>query len=243
MRQLGVGRRFPLETINEFMRSNPQDRVFMSEIGFNQYHPQHSLTMFREPTSHVLSQFFHCKESKEHRRNDRHLAMPDTLLEWLQGWLELRQKNPALERNISDPRKRWNDPKYICFVPLNFQSWITTFPKSKEDVMALFDVVGILENVQKSFCLFLVHILETVPNYCNCTNGPSEYKGREKKADHGVQHHGSSYIPTRKERILIEELTTLDRELYRHVTELFLELVAQAEKTYHVELCGKAKAY
>ena len=240
LKRFGYRHKFRLETINELAQSNPEYQVVTSEYGFNEYQPRHSLTLFREPTSHVVSQFFHCKESRDHRSQDRHLAMPKTLMEWLQGWRKLRKQNPNLERSFSNPFSHRSDAKYKCYNPLNFQSWLTKFPKSKQDLMARFEAVGIMEDMQKSLCLFLVQINERVPHHCNCTAETStNYKGQELKSDHGVQHHGSSYTPTKQELRLIRQLTNLDRKLYHQAKQLFYEMVSRAEATYDVKLCGK----
>ncbi|KAL7564760.1 hypothetical protein ACA910_010167 [Epithemia clementina (nom. ined.)] len=239
VQQLGLGRRFHLDQWENWTRTHPDFQLFMIESGYSQYQPKHSLTMFREPMSHVLSQFFHCTESAEHHRLQRNEAMPDTLLEWLQAWNDIRQQHPEMERNTSNSLSRWRDARFKCFVPLNFQSWLTLFPTTKEDLRSRFDAVGIMEDMEKSFCLFLVQIEKRVPGICDCTDGRPSIQLPKRSADHGVLHHGSTYHPTDEERALIEQITALDRPLYQQASVLFQELVANVENHYQVKLCGK----
>ena len=240
LQQLGMGRRFNIEQWQNWTQSHPTYRVFMTEMGFNQYQPPHALTLFREPVSHVLSQYFHCKESIEHNRLGKADAMPDTLLEWLKAWHEIKQRDPQIERNMSDPFIHWRDPNFTCFIPLNFQSWLTMFPESKDDLLGLFDAVGVMDDMDLSYCVFATTILQKVPDDCNCSTGQPVTKLPAKMADHGVLHHGSSFTPTDEELSLIQEFTQLDQKLYQLATELFEEQVSEVEQVYSVKLCRKA---
>ena len=115
-------------------------------------------TIVREPQSHLLSQYFHCKESVDHEyaRDD----MAGTLEEWIEYWSNRYQQyrttgggsssptldddddnemmtttttllfNNTLRPNNVDIQWRklmWKDPKYKCYVPVNFQSYVLQF--------------------------------------------------------------------------------------------------------------------
>ena len=330
----GIGLR-KLEDFDSWTQLFPDRRVFMSEAGYNQLvwssamnqtnqnqavAPTSSilpptLTMVRDPTAHVLSQYFHCKESNSHRK--RAHFMPDTLLEWLQGWqsiiLEHKRKRmeiEQLERNSrgTDRFKRqlnrtirrkkrafkvkylqhWLDPTFKCYIPVNFQSWLMGFVRddrlfeltqdnqqpdfpadmvTKRDLAERFDVIGLVSQFELSYCLFMIHIFDgQVPDRCNCTKtgisssssstsvprsnissiqqqvgtpaeGPTSTTKKEGVVDHGVQHHGSSYPLTPKERSLIYNLTRLDHTVYEYSVELFEEQIRRVERKYQIDLC------
>jgi len=164
-----------------------------------------------------------------------------SLVDWLRTWVQIRANQPSLEKSMNAPGQRWHDPTFKCYMPLNFQSWIMGFPETKADLASLFDAIGVVENFEKTVCLFLTVILETVPDKCNCTSGrPFDDQPKEvTRVTHGVKHHGSSYNLTAEEQYLIHNLTQLDQELHDNAMELFKEKVASLERTYGVKICGE----
>ncbi|KAL7566111.1 hypothetical protein ACA910_003885 [Epithemia clementina (nom. ined.)] len=241
-RDFGPGFDKPPRDFDQWCQERPDVKIFVSEgAHFNtrQPKPTHSFTMFRDPVSHVVSQFFHCKIA------DRpgHALMPDTLMEWLQHWNNLQTTKPRLQwSDRARPEARWKDAAFYCYTPLNFQSWLTGFPQTKKDLKRKFDVVGILSDFEKTSCLFLVQVLKLVPLFCDCTNGqPKADREGVVHETHNVSHHGSTYNLTQEERAMIENMTKLDRMLYAQASELFEEQVDYVEKEYGVKLCGKDK--
>ncbi|KAL7566113.1 hypothetical protein ACA910_003887 [Epithemia clementina (nom. ined.)] len=230
---------------DQWCQERPDVKIFATEGPYfnnRRGRPAHSIIMFRDPVSHVVSQFFHCKIS------DRpgHTLMPDTLMEWLQHWNNVQATQPRLQAlGAKRPMVRWRDKKYACYTPLDFQSWLTGFPQTKEDLNRTFDAVGILSQFEKSTCLFLAQVLKLVPPSCDCTKSRRSMAGRESVIhySHNVTHHGSTYNLTREERALIENITKFDRRLYAQAAELFAEQVDAVENEYGVKLCGNKKVF
>lgn len=163
----GMGRH--TRDIAHVFTKNPNRRIIMTEgVGFNEAPPQHSFVMFRNPQSHVLSQFFHCTESRAHK-GQRH-RMPNGLLEWLQAWESIRQ-NTTLEQQQSPKNagSHWKDGRFKCYNPINYQSWMTGYPSSKKHLETMFDAIGIQSHFHLSSCVFLTTALQRVPTVCNCT--------------------------------------------------------------------------
>jgi len=244
-----------LEIFGELTGTHPDRRVIMSKgNGFRENPPPHSFVMFREPVSHVISQYMHCRDWQRYRGR---AGFPNTLLEWLEGWnnrlLLGQRKDPArLYKNTTLHSERMHDPKYKCFIPFNLQSWLTgadadTATKNrnttKDFLYKRFDVVGVMSDMKKSACLFFVEILLRVPPFCDCTPKSTTISAHRallnRAAWHGIdQHHAGSYNLTRKERALILKLTKQDRRLYHDATKLFQDQVAMVEEAYKVKLCG-----
>ena len=117
----------------QWTQEYPQRPVFMTEMWYNQaiwmaedakherkifkypegvnttsFPPQHALTMVREPTAHVVSQYFHCTESVTHRRKE---FMPDTLLEWLVGWQNITRNSEQHYQEVIQKRRKWQEAR------------------------------------------------------------------------------------------------------------------------------------
>ena len=89
-----------------------QCSMYMTESHFSNV-PQHVYSIIRDPREHIVSAYFHCKESKHHGKKLGHL-MPDTLEDWLDAWVKTKRvgKAQALKRMEG----------YRCYNPINMQS-------------------------------------------------------------------------------------------------------------------------
>jgi hypothetical protein len=153
---------------------NPNRSIIMSEgVGFNQQHSsspstsqQRSLVMFRNPTTHVLSQYFHCAESSDHRKRIKKARRmrKTSLLEWLQYWEGIRQNTTLMQQQSTELyMHHWTDERYSCYNPINLQSWISgSYAESKEQLQSKFDAIGILSQFHLSGCVFLTKNLKQV---------------------------------------------------------------------------------
>ena len=123
----------------------------------------HAYTIIRSPKEHVLSQYFHCKESKSHK--SRAHKMPDTLDQWLDHHVA-RYENYTSYRHVQHgyghgyghgheesgadkdiptgtgmsmptpmPMHMKKERKKIfsCYDPINVQSYFTTFHVNTTD--------------------------------------------------------------------------------------------------------------
>jgi hypothetical protein len=170
----GVGR--PTKEYATWAKENPERSIIMTEgVGFNKKPPPHSFVMFRNPQTHILSQYFHCTESIDRkiitRRAPKPRRTPESLLEWLQHWEHIRQNTTLQKQKSKHPwRNHWIDETYSCYNPINLQSWLTgSYAESKEPLESRFDGIGILSQFHLSGCVFLTTNLKQVPTTCNCT--------------------------------------------------------------------------
>jgi hypothetical protein len=131
-----------------------------------------NFVMFRDPQSHVLSQYFHCTESRGTKKKRKRLhKMPKTLHAWLQIWEETRQsKSLARSKLPVNAHRRWTDPRMRCYNPIDLQSWISGYPQSKPELEQNFAAIGILSDFHRSSCVFATLILNRVPLACNCSH-------------------------------------------------------------------------
>ena len=219
----------PTTRVEQYYAKHPKRRVFMTEgNGFNTHPLRPALTMLREPGSHVLSQYFHCTESDDHKAHRRFMANT-TLDDWLRYWVKAKSSKA--------PKRSHLDHKFKCYNPMNLQCHIAGWDGSKNDLRNKFEIVGVLERFTKSNCMMLVHILHKVPEICNCT-GHRRIATNTIRPSHGVSHHGSSFNLTDIQMQLLTELTYEDTRMYSLGLELMDESLALMEDQYQVRLCG-----
>jgi len=191
----------------------------------------HVYTIVRPPHEHVLSQYFHCKESQFHKRKE---LMP-SLDEWLSSWV------PLMETKLRRAMKRWKGKHFHsmfnCYNPINLQSYILQFAEnlspesSKMDLKKRFDVIGLTTQFDKSICLIMIHLTGKVPKVCDCTSR------RRLRESHGVTHHGASFDTSESQRRAISNLTKVDQRMFQYAEELFEIDVKNTEEKYAVQLC------
>ncbi|KAG7369584.1 hypothetical protein IV203_027330 [Nitzschia inconspicua] len=208
--------------------------MWMTEPGLYTPDAMHSYVIIREPISHTVSMYFHCKESQDHKR----LAyrMPSTFDEWVQAW------HTAL-RNATKLRE---NKDFACYDPINFQSNAIAYDPSlgKEDLRKKWDIVGDSAQMDKTVCLILIKYTGWIPKECDCTDqrrrleNVLEYDPNQHA--HGVQHHGATFQTTSQQEQLISEFRSVDQQLYDLVVnEIFPEQVREVEQQYNIAVCDK----
>ena len=205
--------------------------LWMSEWRYSKA-PQNIYTIVREPREHVLSQYFHCTESEDHRRYAHH--MPN-LTEWLEAWVKAKDDPDMLE----------DTKRYRCYNPVESQSKFVYFNHNMtvSDLRQRYTVIGDTAEMALSVCLMYVRYTGWVPQQCNCSSQSHAidekliYQSNAKYA-HGVTNHGATYETTPYQDELIAKLRTLDNILYYNVTkQLMLDQVARVESEFGVKLC------
>jgi len=198
----------------------------------SKYH-RHAYTVIRSPKEHVLSQYFHCKESRDHR--GRAHLMP-TLDKWLDHHLQQRMG----KENISLAQYR-SGGRFKCYDPINLQTYMTGFNSSMDehDLRKKFDVIGDMNQLGKSVCALSIRYMGLLSPRCDCTN--SGDSNRRLIIDHGVQHHGATFNLTISQALKIEKLTQLDHLLYDRTKEAFKKQVAEIENEMGIILCQNPK--
>ena len=194
----------------------------------------HAYVMIRSPKSHVLSQYFHCTESTDHKYA-RHL-MPA-----LDDWLDTHVKKVHTMKNMSMDIGRDHGPGELfkCYDPINMQSHYTDFDDSvyESDLRSRFGVIGIMDQFGKSVCALSIRYTGLVPPSCNCTRKTN----RRLNNDHGVTHHGSTFNVTDSQLRKISQITELDTLLYSQAKLAFAQQVLDIEDDFDIVLCNNPR--
>ena len=154
--------------------------MWMSEQPYSMV-PEHVYAIVREPKSHVLSMYFHCLESKDHKKYA--YKMP-SLDDWLTAWVDAKHNTTKERENID----------MHCYNPINFQSrWVGNNIKTTntdtgtnsstsidvgtdqhlhhyQDLKNRFLVLGDNAQMDKSVCMIFIQYTGWVPKRCDCTS-------------------------------------------------------------------------
>ena len=187
---------------------------------------KYTYTIVRDPSAHVISQFFHCKESHNHRESAH--FMP-TLDEWLDEWAEA----------IDNPAKIRENDKFNCYNPINHQSRLLNYTEEKNDLKDRFNLIGDLSQMEKSACAIFIRYTGLFPQQCDCT---SRSRRQLVAHDHGVTHHGDTFKLTPNQAKMIAKLTEMDEKLYDEGRHVFRKQVDEIEKEFGKKVCDNFRS-
>jgi len=108
--------------------------LIASEIPWDE-RAQNVYTVIRDPVSHVISQYFHCSDSNDHKLG--HLMPP--LDEWLNAYAELSESMPLQTRPPyttvwkAHPEPQALRKKFMCYNPIDSESDYVKFPAKVVD--------------------------------------------------------------------------------------------------------------
>lgn len=217
--------------------------LFMTENKMGWAAPAEQVyVILRQPETHILSQYFHCKESKSHAHS-AHL-MP-SLNEWLETYVSAKGDATLVDQA---------NQKYRCYNPINMQSsWLNYLgidchgntcslsQNAKELLKQRYTILGDNRQMTKTVCAIFIKYTGWVDQErCNCTavaGNQSDFAAKRGNS-HGVMHHGSTYKTTQEQDEYIQQLTHIDRLLYQAGKEVFAEQVREIEEEYRITLCG-----
>ncbi len=159
-----------------------------------------------------------------------------SLDEWLEAWVLALNNETKAEEN----------EKFKCYDPRNKQ---TSFAyghlgdderKDLETLDKRFEVIAPFERLDTSVCVIFVQFSGRVPEECVCAMATDEKKNRERKrelVDHGVQHHGSSFVTTPEQDEMISKLTMEDVVLHTYTNQLFEKKLKETEQDFGITIC------
>jgi hypothetical protein len=237
--------------------------MWMSEMGYTSS-PEHIYAIVREPKEHILSMYFHCKESVDHKRFTFGKQKMPSLDDWLDAWVDA----------IGNKTKERQNSRFHCdnLKPINLQSKFVRFDpdKGKEGLKSRYDVIGDNAQMAKTVCVIFIRYTGWVPKECDCSIASntslsiesnwtavniSSSSGRRQlrestsrrrrlsleydieKHSHGVTNHGATFNTTRRQDEAIAKLRVVDSLLYNVAREVFKEQVHEVEEEYQIKVC------
>lgn len=257
-KNLGEGGKFrlcdegvnPLRNFERFRTSYKGTKctLWMTEHPYSMV-PEHVYAIVREPKSHVLSMYFHCLESKDHKYAAHKMPSLD---DWLTAWVDA----------IDNTTKQKENNEFRCYNPINFQSkWVGYNTETNitnvsididadqhhhhyQDLKNRFLVLGDNAQMDKSACMIFIQYAGWVPKQCDCTdiivdNNNSDASSLQQKFDHGVIHHGGTFRTTQSQDEKIALIRNLDRHLYNVSRQVFYEQVREVEFKFKIKICDK----
>ncbi len=201
----------------------------------------HTFTTLRDPHSHVLSQYFHCKESYDHRYGHDAIG---TLDEWLEYW------SNALNESGYDPFEQYIGSSlrghvFKCYIPVNMQARKLHMNHTlildadeevaKQEIRSKFDIIGDNAQMDKTICATVARITGVLPSACDCSQ--EKVQRILKDGDHGVTNHGNTFETTAQQDEWIKKITEVDQRLYEYAKIIFAEQVAKVEEEFGVKMC------
>ena len=262
----------PLRNFARFRKSykGTNCTLWMTEQPFSTT-PEHVYAMLRNPHSHTLSLYFHCRESKDHKSLAHRMPSLDN---WLKGWVDAK-RNANSSLSIIEEQARLGG-EWSCYNPINIQTrWIghpsintqkmshglfyaslsDHYQVSQKDLRERYIVLGDQAQMDKSVCMIYTHWRGYVAEQCDCTNATeknvvaegdgsnvAKYLNQSTKViDHGVTHHGDTFKTTPEQDAMIAFLRDRDIVLYEETQKIFAEQVRQTEEKYGVKICDEMK--
>jgi len=175
--------------------------------------------------------YFHCKESRDHKKQAHFMPSLD---DWLDHHVE-RLEFGAQQSTTS--RQRRNLRPFFCYDPINIQSFFTRFNSAmtEEELYNKYDVIGHMDSFSKSHCAIFIRYTGYVPPRCVCNDASAT--SRKLLVDHGVVHHGATFNTTNEQVVKIMKLTAIDQILYERVRKVFSNQVKDIEEELGITLC------
>jgi len=227
---------------------------------------QHVAVMFRNPRSHVYSQYLMCGEGPVNIMTSVPPPERNGFREWLFKWKELESKGAVVgdfARGIGlkpqlkmELKVTYSTLPFHCYNPFNMQTHHLTCQLPfkyrrkldvKQAVQNMQDswYVGIVEAYQESVCLMHVKVFGKLPEYCDCTD-PVRWGSFQQThtSFHDNRNIRTPPVASQPKYVidLIDELTSLDQILYKASVERFLKDIKEVEDKHAVKiLCDSSR--
>ncbi|CAJ1443965.1 unnamed protein product [Effrenium voratum] len=215
-------------------------------------HFEQSAVMVRRPRDHVLSQYKHCANGGGPQYHavvhamhalpgEPNCKLPDTFQAWVAYWhSHFRDSGNAIP---------YFHP-FNCYIPWNRQSWQLTCSEFKflspvdEDssikAMQSATLLGVVEAMHESSCLFSARLKGSLPAHCSCES--SDWNSFvEYREDHGLHYEAS--IEDFNETVLqqVDDLTKVDWPMYREAVKRFIGDLGQVELEFGTKILCDAQ--
>jgi len=194
------------------------------------------MAFFREPVSHVHSQFLECKYDNNWRVAKKNFFREE--FETVTNWLTHFQGGAE-------------QADFGCYHPYNMQTRALTCKDknchhydsepSVKDALSNLDslgFIGLVEHYQASLCLFHAKahdMKEPLPTFCNCKDVAAWNSFRSNHEGHGLPAHSVVDL-TQEDKAMIKALTRKDEQVYQKALRRFRSDIAKVEDHFNVRL-------
>lgn len=223
-------------------------------IRLNKFAMESMALFIRQPAIHVYSQFLTCKYSPWGLRVTRdtnfprgNMTMPPSgFTEWLAYF-------HAIKTSIN-PTKAINYDLFQCYSPWNMQTSYLSLSDVRSNMLRLpsLDValrnlhavgfVGITDFYRESACLFKYHCTGLLSHACACAESSKAGAFVSTFNVHSVPRHSIKDL-SHNDRLMIDDMTSFDRELFHSAVALFYLKVQEVHNRTGVDvLCGNHEA-
>lgn len=225
------------------------EKCYNFMVGKYNRHRHYFISFFREPRAHVFSQYLECKYDNWGKEVTAQTSFPHgkTDAEGFSAWID--HFHSSWNQHDDGVVKLTND-NYNCYLPYNFQ--LRTFAKSctKEphnfngtssfqeelpDVLRglnTLDMLGITEYYGATMCMFWYYTKQAHIWQNECANNSTV---KHQQIKHNVPPHNPDQLDS-VTLTKVDELTRLDRIVYRFALYRFLENVKLYEKMTNTSL-------
>ena len=247
------------------------EQAFSSLVENNNTGRHYIMTLLREPSSHVLSQFLMCKYDDWGKAVTKHSNFPGygqsaTILggfhQWLEHFLEIVSSGDDDGEMLTDRHRL--EEAFGCYDPWNMQTRYFTADCASGSInahvakseacrrspsideakrnLAKLEVVGLTEHYSASVCLLEFHATSTLSSDCRtCRDGRLVASLRHHRIAHNVPPHNVSMLDD-SALSLVKTLTKVDRELYGFADKVFHRDVDRVRTEIGVDLLCRGDA-
>lgn len=200
---------------HDITASLPELEIQSSEACYEDHRDSRMVSMLRDPRTHVLSQYFHCRTSRDHAYG--HGFVHATFPEWIDSWSD----------HLTE-MEQFKSKAFCCYYPNNLMAARFTCGSGISERAAHFhpapmqvlkekignlSFVGLVEAYPESLCLLRIRETGKFPEDCECGADSSGVSQRVSHDTHGTHVHS---ISDYSEHVIkkVDKLTAIDRELY-----------------------------
>eukprot|EP00931_Biecheleriopsis_adriatica_P104146 TRINITY_DN7887_c0_g1_i3.p1 TRINITY_DN7887_c0_g1~~TRINITY_DN7887_c0_g1_i3.p1 ORF type:complete len:674 (+),score=97.27 TRINITY_DN7887_c0_g1_i3:81-2102(+) len=221
--------------------------------------------LLREPRSHVMSQYFFCRDSDEDGPKIMNSVLPQNFSRWVNHWTRMMSHGKNKVNFQKGAKTIWNSPwcssrlPYGCYSPINLQSHRLTcreeYDYSEEPLLqaakhsvagAYF--LGIQEAYQESLCLLHAQVKNKLPSWCNCSDENAWDYGASNAITRATHRSAESSSHSWEQELntemvaKVDALTFHDRALYREGVKRFLRDIQAVEERFVAKILCDDKA-
>lgn len=201
-------------------------------------HTDGIVTMLRDPREHVFSQYVECADDTWGRKAVREEGRP--LLKEFRSWLRHFAYNFTTDDLGCYHPFNMQTRAFLCQGHLHHLNSIEELKQTTDLNLAIRRLkatffVGLTEHYQESMCLLYEKVTNQLPEWCNCEERELWGKYVPQHESHKTRSHSLAELSS-MELNMVDNLTELDRKLYKEAQRRFLLDVQGVEERHHTRV-------